>query len=75
MFFFPGFSIAMRQLAFDLPTLFRTGYKGSNGEPEKKGIGEDGVVSHSVLLANRACTGAWCQAFAVHFLCATVQAN
>ena len=47
MFFFSGFRIAMRQQVFDLPTLFCTGYKGSNGEPEKKGIGEDGVVSQS----------------------------
>ena len=42
----------MRQQVFDLPTLFCTGYKGSNGEPEKKGIGEDGVVSQSCRAGN-----------------------
>ena len=52
MFFFSGFRIAMRQQVFDLPTLFCTGYKGSNGEPEKKGIGEDGVVSQSCRAGN-----------------------
>jgi len=43
--FFSGFSIAMGQQVSDLPTLFCQ--QGSNGEREKKGIAEDGVVSQS----------------------------
>jgi len=45
VFFFSGFSIAMGQQVSDLPTLFCQ--QGSNGEREKKGIAEDGVVSQS----------------------------